>query len=58
MAGQLTVTIVEARNLKDEDTVGGSNDAFVEVYVDRDYKQRTTTIQNSNNPQWNETFEL
>ena len=58
MAGQLTVTIVEARNLKDQDTVGGANDAYVEVYVDVDYKQRTTTIQNSNNPQWNQTFEL
>lgn len=58
MAGQLSVTIVEARNLKDEDTVGGSNDAYVEVYIDEDYKQRTATISNSNNPQWNESFEL
>ena len=58
MAGKLTVTIVEAKNLRDEDTVGGANDAFVEVWLDDDYKQRTVTIANSKNPQWNETFNL
>jgi Ca2+-dependent lipid-binding protein len=58
MAGQLSVTIVEAKQLRDEDTVGGANDAFVEVYLDDDYKQRTATIPNSNSPQWNETFQL
>lgn len=58
MAGQLSVTIVEAKTLDDEDTVGGSNDAYVEVYLDDDYKQRTATISNSTNPQWNETFQL
>ena len=58
MAGRLSVTIVGARNLRDEDTATGANDAFAEVYLDDDYKQRTATIQNSNDPQWNETFEL
>ena len=58
MAGQLSVTIVEAKQLHDEDTVGGANDAYVEIYVDDDYKQRTATISNSNAPQWNETFQL
>ena len=58
MAGHLSVTIIEAKALHDEDIIGGSNDAYVEVYVDDDYKQRTATISNSTNPQWNETFEL
>ncbi|UJR09073.1 hypothetical protein I4U23_013320 [Adineta vaga] len=53
--GTLTVTIVEGRNLKDEDTFG-KNDAYVEIYVNEDYKQRTTTIQNTNNPTWNQKF--
>jgi Ca2+-dependent lipid-binding protein len=58
MAGHLSVTVVEARSLKDEDTFGGSNDAYVEVYIDDDYKQRTATISNSKTPEWNETFQL
>ena len=58
MAGQLSVTIVAAKALDDEDTFGGSNDAYVEVYVDEDYKQRTATVSNSNAPTWNETFQL
>jgi len=55
--GTLEVTIVEGRDLKDEDIVG-KNDAFVEVYFDKDYKQRTSTIRNSNNPTWNEKLIL
>ena len=58
MAGQLSVTIIEAKDLHDEDTVGGSDDAYVEVYLDEDYKQRTATISNSKSPQWNQTFQL
>ncbi|CAF0830804.1 unnamed protein product [Rotaria sp. Silwood1] len=58
MAGQLSITIVEAKALDDDDVFGGSNDAYVEVYIDDDYKQRTATISNSNNPQWNETFQF
>jgi Ca2+-dependent lipid-binding protein len=55
--GTLKVTIVEGRHLKDEDIVG-KNDAFVEVYLDKDYKQRTKTIRNSNEPKWDEKFTL
>ncbi|CAF2420959.1 unnamed protein product [Rotaria sp. Silwood2] len=58
MAGQLSVTIVEARALDDEDAFRGSTDAYVEVYIDHDYKQRTETISNSTNPQWNERFQF
>jgi len=53
--GTLEVTIVEGRHLKDEDIVG-KNDAYVELYLDKDYKQRTTTIKDSNSPTWNQTF--
>jgi len=54
-AGTLEVFIVEGRHLKDRDLVG-QNDAYVEIYLDKKYKQRTTTISNSNNPTWNERF--
>lgn len=54
-AGTLEVIIVEGRHLKDRDLVG-QNDAYVEIYMDKKYKQRTTTISNSNNPAWNERF--
>ncbi|CAF1633198.1 unnamed protein product [Adineta ricciae] len=53
--GTLLVTIVEGRNLKDEDIVD-KNDAYVELCVNEDYKQRTTTIQSSKNPTWNQKF--
>ena len=55
--GTLQVTIVEGRHLKDEDIVG-KNDAFVEVYLDKEYKQRTKTVNNSNDPKWDEKFTL
>lgn len=54
-SGRLEVIVVEARDLKDKDTVGQS-DPFVEVFIDKKYKQRTTTIQNSHHPVWNERF--
>ncbi|CAF0773758.1 unnamed protein product [Rotaria sordida] len=53
--GALRVTVVEARNLKDQDTLG-QNDAYIELYLDKDYKQRTTTIKDTNSPTWNENF--
>ncbi|CAF2940651.1 unnamed protein product [Rotaria sp. Silwood2] len=53
--GTLQVTIVEARKLKDTDIVG-KDDAYVELYLDKDYKQRTKTSKDTNNPTWNETF--
>ncbi len=55
--GNLQVTVLEGRNLKDQDTFG-QNDAFVELYLDKQYKQRTTTIKDTNSPSWNETFHL
>ena len=47
------MTILEGRSLKNCDIIG-ENDAYVEVYMDKKYKQRTRTIKNSNNPEWNE----
>ena len=55
--GTLQVTVVEARNLKDEDTIG-KNDPYVELYFDDDYKQRTSTQKDTNAPTWNETLTL
>ena len=55
--GILEVTVVAGRNLKDEDIVG-KNDAYVELYLDKDYKQRTTTVSNTNDPTWNQKFTL
>jgi Ca2+-dependent lipid-binding protein len=54
-AGTLEVFIVEGRNLKDRDLIG-QNDAYVEIYLDKKYKQRTTTISNTNDPTWNQRF--
>jgi Ca2+-dependent lipid-binding protein len=55
--GTLEVTIVEGRNLKDQDIIG-KNDAYVEVYLDKNYKQRTAVIKDTNNPTWNQRFTL
>lgn len=55
--GTLEVTVVEGRNLKDQDAVG-KNDAYVEVYVDKNYKQKTNTVKDSNKPTWNQKFTL
>jgi Ca2+-dependent lipid-binding protein len=53
--GTLEVIVAAGRRLKDEDTFG-KNDAYVELYIDKKYKQRTTTISNTNDPVWNERF--
>jgi Ca2+-dependent lipid-binding protein len=55
--GVLQVTVAEGRNLKDKDTFG-QDDAYVELYMDKDYKQRTTTVKDTNSPTWNQTFSL
>ncbi|CAF3958805.1 unnamed protein product [Rotaria magnacalcarata] len=44
--------------LHDEDTFGGANYAYVEAYIDDDYKQRTATISNLTTLPWSETFQL
>ncbi|KAI7849752.1 C2 domain-containing protein [Circinella umbellata] len=54
-AGVLTVTLHEAKDLKSEDLFG-KNDPYVEMWLDDDYKQRSSEVSNSNNPVWNETF--
>ena len=53
--GTLEVIIAEGRRLKDKDAVGQS-DPFVEIYTQKKYKQRTTTISNTSDPVWNERF--
>jgi Ca2+-dependent lipid-binding protein len=57
MSNTLQVTIVEGRDLKDKDFLR-KDDAFVEIYLDKDYKQRTTVVKDTDNPTWNETFIL
>ena len=53
--GTLEVIIAEGRNLKDRDIIG-QNDAYVEIYLEKKYRQRTTIVKNSNNPVWNQRF--
>ncbi|KAI8391504.1 C2 domain-containing protein [Radiomyces spectabilis] len=53
--GVLTVKVIEARNLKDED-LAGKNDPYVELWLDEKYKQRTEEQKNTDNPVWNQTF--
>jgi Ca2+-dependent lipid-binding protein len=53
--GTLEIIIAEGRGLKNCDIIG-QDDAYVEIYLERKYKQRTRIIKNSNNPVWNERF--
>ncbi|CAG8650572.1 9938_t:CDS:2 [Paraglomus occultum] len=55
--GELKVIVVEAKNLKDEDLIGKS-DPYVELWISKDYKQRTSTKKNTLNPIWNEDFKF
>lgn len=55
--GRLRVTVVEAAKLADKDKTD-FNDPYVEVYIDAKKKQKTSTINNTERPIWNETFEL
>ena len=55
--GRLRVTVVEAAKLADKDKTD-FNDPYVEVYIDAKKKQKTGTINNTERPVWNETFEL
>ncbi|KAG1148853.1 hypothetical protein G6F37_008977 [Rhizopus arrhizus] len=53
--GMLVVTVIEARKLHDKDIVS-KNDPYVEVWINEKNKQRTSVINNTNNPVWNQTF--
>ncbi|GBB94769.1 hypothetical protein RclHR1_02410015 [Rhizophagus clarus] len=55
--GTLTVTVVEAKNLKDEDLIGKS-DPYINLILDKTNKQiqHTTTKSGDLNPTYNETF--
>ncbi|RUS14952.1 C2 domain-containing protein [Endogone sp. FLAS-F59071] len=53
--GNIEVTIIEARNLKDADWFS-KNDPWCELTVDGVYKQKTKYINNTSLPDWNETF--
>ncbi|KAI8881697.1 C2-domain-containing protein [Backusella circina FSU 941] len=53
-AGTLNVTLIEASELKREDFNG--SDAFVELWMDKDYKQKSNVMENNNNPVWNQSF--
>lgn len=53
--GVLTVRVIEGRNLHKED-FAGHNDSFVELWLDEDYKQKSETVKNTENPVWDQTF--
>lgn len=55
--GTLAVTVVKARNLDDTD-VDTESDPYVVLTVDGMQRKTTTTVTNSNNPEWNEPFEF
>ncbi|KAG9306059.1 hypothetical protein G9A89_020254 [Geosiphon pyriformis] len=53
--GEITVHVEEARNLKDED-VAGKSDPYVELWIEKGYKQKTSTKTNTITPKWDEKF--
>ncbi|RIA90261.1 C2 domain-containing protein [Glomus cerebriforme] len=53
--GSLKVTVVEARNLKDEDIIGKS-DPYIKLILDSKNTQSTTTKSGDLNPTYNEQF--
>jgi Ca2+-dependent lipid-binding protein len=55
--GVFEVTVIEGRNLKNKDSQS-KIDSFIELYLDKDYKQRTTTNKNTSTPLWHEVFRL
>ncbi|CEP07717.1 hypothetical protein [Parasitella parasitica] len=55
-AGTLNVIVIEARKLHNEDLMG-KNDPYVELWIDDEkYMQKTTVIDNNNDPIWNQPF--
>ncbi|URD89452.1 C2 domain [Musa troglodytarum] len=55
--GKLTVTVVKANNLKNQELVGKS-DPYVVLYVRPMFKVKTKVVDDNLSPVWNETFEL
>ncbi|XP_009762430.1 calcium-dependent lipid-binding protein-like [Nicotiana tabacum] len=55
--GKLTVTVIRATNLKNQEMIGKS-DPYVVVYIRPLFKFKTKTIDNNLNPVWDETFVL
>ncbi|CAL9175378.1 calcium-dependent lipid-binding protein-like [Musa acuminata AAA Group] len=55
--GKLTVTIVKANNLKNQEFVGKS-DPYVVLFVRPVFKVKTKVVDDNLSPVWNETFEL
>ncbi|CAG8440958.1 1031_t:CDS:2 [Diversispora eburnea] len=53
--GTLKVIVVRGKKLKDEDAIGKS-DPYCELWIKKDYKQRTSTKKGTCDPEWNETF--
>ncbi|CAG8684072.1 20898_t:CDS:2 [Dentiscutata erythropus] len=51
----MAMSTVKARHLKDEDLVGKS-DPYIELWLEKNYKQKTTTKNNTLEPEYNETF--
>ena len=55
---QIQVSVIEARNLKKMDLLSES-DGFIEIYLNpKSIQYRTKSINDSRNPQWNETVIL
>ncbi|CAF1012695.1 unnamed protein product, partial [Didymodactylos carnosus] len=55
---QIQISITEARNLHNRRYGRVPNDTHIEVYIDRHYKQRTTTVSTAEYPTWNEIILL
>ncbi|KAG9287310.1 hypothetical protein G9A89_008941 [Geosiphon pyriformis] len=54
--GQLVITVVDAKNLKDTD-IFSKSDPYVTLSIDKTHKQRTSTKQNAGkSASWNESF--
>ncbi|KAJ3106196.1 Cytosolic phospholipase A2 zeta [Phlyctochytrium planicorne] len=56
MVGVVQVRVLRAKDLTKKDFFT-QNDAFVELWLNKHYKQKTTVIQSSL-PEWNQTFTL
>ncbi|CAO3615604.1 unnamed protein product [Cunninghamella echinulata] len=50
----VAVTILSGKELHREDI--NHNDAYVEAWFDKEYKQRTSVKSNTSTPEWNETL--